>query len=84
MLQEQLWCRRFWVDLYSGLVSSRRCFEGAAALRCVTWGDSGAAVSGLIRREERLDAAGYTDLSRVYRTEILAGGNNIFHGSHKL
>ena len=28
--------------------------------------------------KERLDAAGYTDLSRVYRTRDLAGGNNIF------
>ena len=66
------------VDLYMGIGGAPEGVLAAAALRCM-----GGEIQGQLcwinpDEKERLDAAGYTDLSRVYRTRDLAGGNNIF------
>ncbi|MCO4781194.1 MAG: class II fructose-bisphosphatase [Candidatus Cloacimonetes bacterium] len=66
------------IDLYLGIGGAPEGVLAAAALRCM-----GGEIQGQLcwindDEKERLDAAGYTDLDRVYRTRDLASGDEIF------
>ena len=66
------------VDLYMGIGGAPEGVLAAAALRCMGGEFQGQLCWINPDEKERLDAAGFTDLSKVYRTRDLAGGNNIF------
>jgi len=66
------------IDMYMGIGGAPEGVLAAAALRCM-----GGEIQGQLcyinpDEKERLEKAGYTDLSTVYRTRDLAGGNQVF------
>jgi len=66
------------IDLYMGVGGAPEGVLAAAAMRCMG-GEIQTQLCAIHQDEQdRLDLAGYTDLSRVYRTRDLAGGNQIF------
>ncbi len=66
------------IDLYVGIGGAPEGVLAAAALRCLGGEIQGRLVALHDDEKERLDKAGITDLSRVYRTRDLAGGTEIF------
>lgn len=66
------------IDMYMGIGGAPEGVLAAAALRCM-----GGEIQGQLcyinpDEKERLEKSGYTDLSTVYRTRDLAGGNQVF------
>ncbi len=66
------------IDMYMGTGGAPEGVLAAAALRCMGGEIQGKLVVLHEDEKERLDKAGITDLSRVYRTRDLAGGTEIF------